>query len=243
MSKITTELPRRGDLDALFLDAGNTLMSMDFSWISGELAKLGHPVPGERIARNEARIRPSISKQLLEDTSTESRDFFHQYLTLILEPLIAVTGEQAREVIDVLAPRLKPEGTSERLWSAVLPGIPESLEQLRASGLKLVVVSNADGTIERNIQNSGLREFFDAVVDSHVVGSEKPDPGIFLHALEAVQVSPTRTLHAGDIYAADVVGARAAGVHPVLLDPYEDWGELDCPKVLNVPDLTRRLLA
>ena len=140
-------------------------------------------------------------------------------------------------------PRIRVPGRALELWSAVLPGVPEALARLRAAGLRLVVVSNADGTVEEGLTRAGLRRYLDAVVDSQVVGFEKPDPRIFTHALALFGSDPARTLHVGDIYAADVAGARAAGVHAVLLDPHGDWGELDCPMARDVPEVADRLLS
>jgi putative hydrolase of the HAD superfamily len=58
------------------------------------------------------------------------------------------------------------------------------------------------------------------VLDSFVVGVEKPDPAIFHRALEVLGVPPERAIHVGDTGWADVAGARAAGVRPVHLDPH-----------------------
>jgi HAD superfamily hydrolase (TIGR01509 family) len=89
----------------------------------------------------------------------------------------------------------------------------------------------------------GLRPHFHHVVDSAVVGVEKPDPRIFRHALDAVGARPERTLHVGDLYAVDVVGARAAGLHALLLDPHGDWAEVDCARAPDVASVARALVA
>jgi putative hydrolase of the HAD superfamily len=109
------------------------------------------------------------------------------------------------------------------------------------SGLTLAVVSNSDGSVEASLESCGLRDHFHAVMDSHIVGHEKPDPRIFEEALALCDADPARTVHVGDLYAADVVGARAAGVHPVLLDPFDDWGEVDCVTVPDIAILGERL--
>ena len=57
------------------------------------------------------------------------------------------------------------------------------------------------------------------IIDSKVVGVEKPDPAIFAMALEATGTVPDRTVHVGDTLFADVVGALAAGLRPLHLDP------------------------
>jgi putative hydrolase of the HAD superfamily len=58
------------------------------------------------------------------------------------------------------------------------------------------------------------------VVDSGRVGSEKPDARIFRVALERAGIEPTDVVHVGDMVSTDVVGARAAGIVPIHLDPH-----------------------
>jgi putative hydrolase of the HAD superfamily len=125
----------------------------------------------------------------------------------------------------------------------VLPGVPEALGRFRELGLQLVVVSNSDGTVERGLEAAGLRGFFDIVLDSAVVGFEKPDPRFFEHALERAGATASRVVHVGDLYHADVTGARAAGVHAVLLDPYDDWQGVDVERARGLLDLAERLAA
>ena len=67
------------------------------------------------------------------------------------------------------------------------------------------------------------------VIDSAVEGVEKPDPAIFRLALERTGVAPEDALYAGDIYSIDVVGARAAGLRPVLVDEGDLYPDADCP--------------
>lgn len=236
-------LPLR-EIDTLFLDAGGTLISMDFQLISRQLAELGAPCSPEAIARAEAAARPVVSRAIARGGSTEGRDTFTGYVDLVLRRALPELAAPAREELATkLVPRIRIPGRALELWSAVLPGVPEALARLRAAGLRLVVVSNADGTVEEGLTRAGLRGYLDAVVDSQVIGHEKPDPRIFAHALALFGSDPARTLHVGDFYAADVAGARAAGVHAVLLDPHGDWGEQDCPIARDVPEVADRLLS
>jgi len=236
-------LPLR-EIDTLFLDAGGTLISMDFQLIARQLAALGAPCPPESLARAEAAARPLVSKAIARGGSTETRDTFSIYVDFVLRRALPDLTASAREELAAsLIPRIRFPGRSLELWSAVLPGVPQALTRLRAAGLRLVVVSNADGTVEEGLTRAGLRGHLDAVVDSQVIGFEKPDPRIFAHALELFGSDPARTLHVGDFYAADVAGARAAGVHAVLLDPHGDWGEPDCATARDVPEVADRLLS
>ena len=76
--------------------------------------------------------------------------------------------------------------------------------------------------------------YFEKIIDSHVVGFEKPDPRLFHHALEISGADPESTVHIGDLYHVDVIGARSAGLYAILLDPFGDWKDVDC---LRFPDL------
>ena len=106
-----------------------------------------------------------------------------------------------------------------------------------------MVVSNSDGTVERALDLYGLGELLDGVVDSRVLGFEKPDPRIFRAGLEIAGAAPAQAAHLGDLYAVDVVGARAAGVHPVLLDPYGDWLDVDCATAPDLATFARHVVA
>jgi putative hydrolase of the HAD superfamily len=239
MDARANELPL-AEIDTLFLDAGGTLISMDFGRIARELGALGHPCEPTALARAEAAARPRISRVVASGGSTEGT--FSVYVDLVLRRVLTLENDARSALVSQLVPRIRFPGRSVELWSAVLPGVPEALARLRDAGFRLVVVSNADGTVEEGLTRAGLRPHLHAVVDSHVVGFEKPDPRIFSHALSLFGSDPARTLHVGDMYAADVVGARAAGLHALLLDPHGDWGEVDCPVTRDVPSLARRLL-
>lgn len=225
------------EIDTLFLDAGNTLVSIDFPRICRELSRHGVVCDVALLQRAEAAARPLVSKQFEALDTTEGLDAFGRYLFGVLSALPAslTQGIDVPDVCRALTPVLRVEGESYRLWCHLLDGVTDALEAFRSAGLRLVVVSNSDGTVEQAMVDCGLRPFFDLVVDSHLVGFEKPDPRIFEHALAESRSDPARTLHVGDMYFADVVGARRAGVHALLLDPYHDWPDADCP---TAPDLT-----
>ena len=229
-------------IDALFLDVGNTLVGMDFALLCDVFAAHGVRSAPAALARAEAAARPALSRYLAS-RSSEWLDTFTFYLRAVLAGL----GDDAAATCDQVAPRLAAEVRrtvpTQRLWSSVLPGVPETLAELHAAGLTLVAVSNSDGTVEQGLEAFGLRQYLDHVVDSAVVGVEKPDPAIFRHALGLAGWRPESTLHVGDLYAVDVVGARGVGLHAVLLDPYGDWPEeLDCERAPDLPSVARRLL-
>ncbi len=128
-----------------------------------------------------------------------------------------VPGEAVTTADAALAEALA--GPADVVWSQVLPGAREGMESIVASGARLAIVSNSDGTVEASLGARRLVPAGTPVLDSAAVGISKPDPGIFALALEALGVAADRAWHVGDVPSADVVGARAAGVHPLHLDP------------------------
>ena len=133
---------------------------------------------------------------------------------------------------------------SANLWSRLLPGSVEGLRARAATGVHIAIVSNSDGTVERLLAESGVCQVgagpgveVVAVIDSRVVGFEKPDARIFHCALDRLGTGPGRAVHVGDTAFADVDGARAAGVRSLHLDPYGD-----CPRPRGDHEHVRSLL-
>jgi putative hydrolase of the HAD superfamily len=76
------------------------------------------------------------------------------------------------------------------------------------------------------------------VVDSHLVGFVKPDPLIFDAALgHFAGIDRARIAYVGDSVTMDIAGARAAGLHPVLFDPYDDHAGADFARIMSLWDL------
>lgn len=130
---------------------------------------------------------------------------------------------------------------SIEVWRRPTPWAHEGLRRLRALDRPVAVVSNSDGTVERQLEQHGLAQVgvgdgldVAAVVDSAVAGVAKPDPEIFTPALDALGVPAPRCLYVGDTVTYDVVGARAAGLQAVHLDPHLACPDADHP---HAPDL------
>lgn len=237
---MSSSIPFR-DIETVFLDVGNTLVSMDYEWIRAELQNAGLPTELEPLKRAEAAARPVISRTISGTASTEGLSTFELYLSSILSNL-GTAWDRIPYLVETLVPILRGRGR-ERLWSRVLPGVPEALQELRALGRSLHVVSNSDGTVEHVLERQGLRHYLETVFDSHIVGYEKPDPRFFRHALRATGSRAETTLHVGDLYHADIEGGRTAGLHTALVDPYDDWDDVDCPRYEDLRALARTFRA
>jgi len=228
------------DVDTVFLDVGNTLISIDFDWVASELGTRNVACVAEALRRAEAGARPSYSHRLFVEGVPPDTDHFRAYLTAIIERVpeaAALPTDRFDTVLTELRQVLRPDGRASVLWRSVMTGVPDALARLHARGLALVVVSNSDGTVEESLIEAGLRPYLTAVVDSALAGYEKPDRRIFEHALALTGARPERTVHVGDLYHADVLGARRAGIHGLLLDPYDDWTDVDCVRAANLAEV------
>ncbi len=111
---------------------------------------------------------------------------------------------------------------------------PEALDALRAAkarGLIQGVVSDWGTDLLPILHAHEITRLMDFVVASAVVGSSKPHREIFLYALGRVEVAARETVYVGDSYLADVLGSRAAGLHPVLIDREGTAPPIDAPVV------------
>jgi putative hydrolase of the HAD superfamily len=154
------------------------------------------------------------------------------------------------EHLDDAVEALFNEFTVAEVWRRVVPGCREALRDIAELGVKLAIVSNADGTVEEQLRTDRICQIgpgagvpVDAVLDSTVVGVAKPDPKIFEIALQRLGVTADCAIHVGDTPAADVDGARAAGVRPILIDPYDLHAELDVERVRSLGEVTDLLRA
>ena len=100
----------------------------------------------------------------------------------------------------------------------VLPGAVELLESLKKKGFILGIISNNDGRIDAKCDEVGIREYFDIIADSTILGLTKPDSRIFNFVLDKLKLSSSEAIHVGDLYGSDVMGGLNAGLDVVWLN-------------------------
>jgi putative hydrolase of the HAD superfamily len=196
---------------AVFLDALGTLVELEPPWLS-----LRGRVPGEvSDERLEAAMRAEMA--YYRDHAHEGRD----------EASLADLRERCARIV---SDRLGVEVTADELVEAIrfdaYPDAAPALRDLRDRGLCLVCVSNWDCSLPSVLARCGLGELLDGAVSSAAAGARKPDPAIFVSALELAGIGPEGALHVGDTPEEDVEGARAAGIRPLLLDRDGDGGDI-----------------
>ena len=263
---------------AVFLDAGNTLVQLDYGVLAAVAGRRRAPaaaaaavaavapVAPEAIRRAEWAARVRWDALLAEArlvagsppagirspagaastavapaaASTESGATFRQLVTMIFEEAgLGLEGAALARAVD----EIQDYHQAHNLWSRPHPYAIRVLEDLKRLGMKLAVVSNSGGALAPLLERLGLERVLDAIVDSGVIGVEKPAPQIFVAAAERLGVAAAEAVHVGDLYGIDVVGARAAGAEPVLIDPASLWPQTDCVKIRDLtamPELVRR---
>ena len=103
----------------------------------------------------------------------------------------------------------------QETW-AVVPGAEALLGALRQAGLPIVVVTNNSTREQRlKLEQTGLAPLIDVLVTSEDEGVSKPDARIFRAALARIQIEAEDAVMFGDAWAADIAGARSAGIRAV----------------------------
>jgi len=144
------------------------------------------------------------------------------------------TADQAARVAPEIYRRMNVE-YNPRPW--VPPEVFDVLRKLKEAGYQLGVVSNRTHPMEDELRSLGLDSYIDLALTAGETNSWKPDTGIFLEAVIRLNVLPAEVLYVGDNYYADVVGARNAGLRPVLLDPDGLFPEVECQVIRELSDL------
>jgi HAD superfamily hydrolase (TIGR01509 family) len=223
-------------IETVFLDAGGVLVHPNFDRVASTLGGHGVKTSGEAL-----RLVEPLAKRDLEDPSfirssdDDSRGLV--YFATVLQRAGIAIDDPVRAALD----ELRQYHAACNLWETVPEDTVPFLLRLRARGLRRVVVSNANGTLHAHFDRLGLSPHFDAIFDSHLEGVEKPDVRFFEIALERSGSRRETTVHVGDFYEIDVVGARRAGLQAILLDPTNLNDDRECVRVRSLDELAGRL--
>ena len=176
------------------------------------------------------------SQDLRNDLLAHSPDTENFWIEYSRRRLIAL-GASEEWAVEV-APRISTHmGEVYKPESIVPQDVRKSLSQQKESGYLLAVISNRDKPFQELLDDHGIGEYFDFSMAAGEVNVWKPEPGIFEHGLRRTNLSAQEVIYVGDNYYADVVGARAAGLQPVLYDPMGIFPEADCAVIKSFDEL------
>lgn len=216
-----------------------------YSTLIEYLAELGYPLPPELVRAGHRWTHRywSISPDLKEDLSEfphESSAFWARHTQRQLQALgVGLNGELpviAAQVSGLFRTRYQPR-------HHVPDDVRPTLTQLRQAGYRVGLVSNRTEPLDALVVELGLAGVFDFTLSAGQAGYWKPDPAIFLAAVRRAGCLPAQAVYVGDNYYADVEGARAAGLRPVLIDPHGVFPNPGCAVIATLADLEATIAA
>lgn len=224
---------------AVFFDLGGTLLVMRRDRIFRRvLLEEGRHVELGRIHSAYLQVEPSwlsiYGARVL--TSEETEEAYRDLDQKVFSVLYPKANETEAIRVSRLVRKRWPELETE-IPLQLYPDAEPALRRLAGDGYSLGLISNAPADTEKAVEALGLAKYLGTVVISGVVGYTKPHPEIFRIALRKAGVEPGQALHIGDLYEADVVGARNAGLMGVLIDRDGTQSEMDCPRVRSLSEV------
>jgi putative hydrolase of the HAD superfamily len=219
--------------DGYLFDAGGVLVLPDPTVLAPLLAVFGGD--GELERHRRAHYAGMAAKSRARSDERDWAVYDEAYVSAV-----GVSESDAAEASELLG-----RTRSAHLWRYPIADSLVALAALVDARRPVGVVSNASGQIEAALRRAGICQVGEGsgacvrcVVDSHVVGVAKPDPGIFDHALVHFEgIERHRIAYIGDSVTMDVEASRAAGLHPILLDPFDDHPDLDAQRIRSLADL------
>lgn len=181
----------------------------------------------------EENARSPVEKRSAE----EQAEVYSYYPKAILaEAGVKVAEELPLKILQIVRQQFKDDAVI--LFDDVL----STLKTLKERRLILGLITNATRDKLALHRKLDLERYLDFVVTSQEAGADKPKLPIFLAALDRARVKAFEALHVGDQYQLDVVGARGAGINPILIDRYDLYPEVsNCPRIRTLTGLTQHL--
>lgn len=218
------------ELRAVLLDAGGTLIHPDHVYLLERLAEEGI-VADEADYRRAKRRADAVVRDILRSDDPGTDDTrIHAWFTTLLTGL----GLPA-ERLEAVGSDILRRHADAALWTRPVPGTLEMLRELQDAGLRLGIISNADGRVARYLAAAGLADEFELILDSGAVGIEKPDRRIFGMALDRLELEADEVVYVGDSWEVDVVGARDAGIRPIYLSEQPRDGATCITAITELP--------
>jgi HAD superfamily hydrolase (TIGR01549 family) len=228
--------PDQLSVETVFLDAGGVLVWPNWSRVADALRAHGIDADAQRLADADAPARFTLDAAHVIGATTDQRRAMSFFDLVLAEAGIDLSPQTEAALAGV-----RTYHREHNLWESVPAFVVPALQALRNRGYRLVVVSNANGTLHKLLGRLGLDSFFHEILDSDLEGMEKPDPRYFELALSRSGAARETTVHVGDFYNIDVVGARSAGIEAILVDERDLHHDADCRRIHSIAELPHLL--
>jgi putative hydrolase of the HAD superfamily len=219
--------------EAVVFDCAGTLLRLDPSpevIFQDTAAEIGLNLQSGAIRRAYELVNFNLPMKSSELSSNGTEAEFYRMLNA---GLCAALGIQRS--LERLHPLLLMRFAERRNWVA----FDDASGTLSAIGKRVPVhaLANWNKGIDDVLRQAGLRDLLGDVAASEVLGVEKPAKACFDAFLARNKLDPAKTVYVGNEYVADVVGAREAGITPVLVDRDDQLPSADCVRVRTLLDL------
>ena len=232
-------------IKAVFFDWFHTLAQFEpprFQLYRQAFQESGIELPPDEVRRGvllaDQYFFGENAKSSVNERSPEeqARVYLRYPKTILAEAGVDASADLPQKILERVRELFK--GVGFALFDDVL----SNLKALKQRGLILGLLTNLDTDVASICRKLGLEPYLDFVVTSGEVGADKPNPPIFLAALDRAGVNASEAVHVGDQYRFDVVGARGVGIKPVLIDRYDEYPEVsDCPRIRSLAELAQHL--
>jgi len=232
-------------IKAIFFDWFYTLARFEpprYQLYSQALREFGVELPPEKVMRGiliadqyffEENAKSPVSERSPEE---QARVYIYYPNTILAEAGVNATKELSLKILKRVREQFK------KVAFALFDDVLSTLETLKQQNFILGLLTNLDSDMASICRDLGLESYLDFVVTSKEVGADKPKPPIFLAALDKAGVNASEAVHVGDQYKMDVIGARAVGIKPILVDRYDIYPEVsDCPRIHSLDELAQHL--
>jgi putative hydrolase of the HAD superfamily len=203
--------------EVVFLDAGDTLLRADPSWAAVYLSAF----PEYGVQVTEEQLAKALTEAVgagawdMEGPFEATEEASFERIVAFDRAVLASLGHT--DLPDAFFHAIETSFRQQAAWH-VFPDVVPALERLEEAGFRLAIISNWLWEAPELFHDLEVARHFEHMIISARVGYQKPHRAIFEHALEVMGVPADAAIHVGDSYRADVLGARAAGIEPVLID-------------------------
>lgn len=221
-------------VSAVVFDIGGVFTYPQYRPVETRLTELGVSTPDDltayRVAHHAGVAALSAADRPTEEASADFWTLYdHAYAEILNVPV---------DIRDSLRVAMRTR------WDWVHEENVAQFHRLARTGMPLAIVSNNDGSAPEQMRDFGVCQVgpgplpeVAAVVDSTLEGVSKPDPAIFAPAFAALGIDPSETLYIGDTVHADVIGALNAGMQVAQLDPFDQHGNYEHSRLVDLAEL------
>ena len=243
--KLGVELSLNNGIDTILFDLDGTLRQNSPSFNDAMLSfalQLGLANGSEhrRQAHRWLHYHWAQSPELVSDLETYE-DYGEEFWTNHARLYLLAYGCQAEQASHLAAELTRCMVEEYEPEDGLADKVPSILGSLKEAGFRLAVVSNRRNPFDEQLETLGINSYFEYTLAAGSINTFKPDPKVFLHALNELGIEPGQGIYVGDNYFADVLGAQRARMQAILIDPEGLFPEAECPIIDGLAELHKVL--